>query len=116
MSLAKGLAHQRQAGIKKAKAHFTLAVCCNTSGTDPLPPWFIRTSGWPWAFRAARVNVYNMPYEWQHNGSAWMTGQIMAQYLYWFNRRMAGRSVLLLLDNFSAYKLAMKCIEDVQPL
>jgi hypothetical protein len=57
-----------------------------------------------------------MPFEWRHNGSAWVTGRIMIQYLYWSDRCMAGHSVLLLMYNFSAHKLEMECIEEVQPL
>ncbi len=57
-----------------------------------------------------------MPFEWRHNGSAWMTGQIIVQYLYWFDRRISGRSVLLLMDNFSAHKLAVECMMETQPL
>jgi hypothetical protein len=34
-----------------------------------------------------------------------MTGIICEEWLRWFARLMAGRKVLLLLDNFSGYKL-----------
>lgn len=36
-----------------------------------------------------------------------MVTEIMVEWLRWFDRSMAGRKVLLIIDNFSAYKAAV---------
>ncbi len=50
MSPAKGLVHEHLEGTEKAKARLTLALCCNATGTERLPPWLIGTSARPRAF------------------------------------------------------------------
>ncbi len=40
-----------------------------------------------------------------------MTGAIMEEWLELFDRRMAGRKVLLLLDNFSAHESALQGLQ-----
>ncbi len=39
-----------------------------------------------------------------------MTGLICAEYLRWFNNRMQGRKVLLLIDNFSGHELGVELV------
>jgi hypothetical protein len=36
-----------------------------------------------------------------------MTGMVIEEYLRWFNKKMYGRKVLLLLDNFSRHELGV---------
>ena len=36
-----------------------------------------------------------------------MTGEIMAEWLRWFDGRVAGRNVLLIMDNFSAHEVGL---------
>jgi hypothetical protein len=40
-----------------------------------------------------------------------MNGAIMKEWLEWFDWRMDGRKVLLLLDNFSAHESALQSVE-----
>ena len=41
-----------------------------------------------------------------------MTTVIMTEWLTWFNKRMYGRRVLLLLDNFSAHEVAVRTLTE----
>ena len=41
-----------------------------------------------------------------------MTATIFIEYLYWFDRQMAGRWVLLLVDGFSAHVSAVKQLKE----
>jgi hypothetical protein len=45
-----------------------------------------------------------------------MTYQIIKEYLKDFDNRMRGQKVLLLIDNFSAYELGIKLIEEAKLL
>jgi hypothetical protein len=104
-------------GRKREKARVTAHFCCNSTGTDKLPIWFIGTAKKPRAFQAARVNSNNMNMTWRSNLKAWMTGIIFEDYLRWFDNRMANRSVVLLMDNFSAHEAAVRAItESATPL
>jgi hypothetical protein len=47
----------------------------------------------------------------RHNKKAWMNSAIMVGWLEWFDRRIDGRKVLLLLDNFSAHECALQTLE-----
>jgi DDE superfamily endonuclease/Fission yeast centromere protein N-terminal domain/Tc5 transposase DNA-binding domain len=98
-------------GLKKAKARITANFCCNASGTDKLPPWFIGTAQRPRCFQ--RENLYELDHlgaVWRSNKSAWMTHHIMKEWLRWFDNRMvcANKKVLLLMDNFSAHELGVE--------
>ncbi len=110
MTPDRGLSHGQISGTKKVKARLTVALCCNASGTEKLPVLLIGTAARPLAFRAAGVNTSAMDFQWHHNGSAWMTGSIMEAWLRWFDQRMSGRRVLLLMDNFSAHHSALDAI------
>ena len=44
---------------------------------------------------------------------AWMTGAIFSEWLRWFNKRINGRKVLLLIDGFSAYQAGIDLTNDV---
>ena len=41
---------------------------------------------------------------WKSNQKAWMTGRIFKEYLIWFDGRIAGQKVMLLIDGFLAHK------------
>jgi hypothetical protein len=110
MTLDKGLSHGQISGTIKVKARLTVALCCNMSGTEELPVHLIGTAARPLAFQAAGVNTGAMDFQWHHNGSAWMTGSIMEAWLQWFDLRMSGHRVMLLMDNFSAHNSALNAI------
>ena len=49
--------------------------------------------------------------KWRANKKAWMVTEIMVEWLRWFDNLMAGRKVILLLDNFSAHESAVAELE-----
>lgn len=93
--------------IKRYKARITATLCCNATGEERLPLWVVGYSKFPRAFQNANVAVKALDFEWKHNGIAWMTTAIMEEWLLWFDQRMAGRNVLLLLDRFNPHLTAV---------
>ena len=106
-------------GEKKQKARITVALTCNSTGTDKLPPWFIGTASRPNCFRAERIcGLEPLSAVWRHNKTAWMTHHIMKDFLKWFDNRMKsqGKKALLLMDNFSAHELGVELMEEANEL
>lgn len=101
-------------GIKKDKLRITVGLTCNGTGTHKLQPWVIGTAKTPHSFRYINKSALGVVY--RHNKTAWMRSDIMIEYLHWFDRRMKGRKVALLLDNFSAHELGVKRIGGVTAL
>lgn len=97
-------------GRKQEKARISAHFCTNADGSERLPPWYIGTARKPHAFRAAGVNINNLNLVWRSNGKGWMTCEIFEEWLRWFDIRMAGRRVILLMDNFSAHITAAEKI------
>nr|KMM72253.1 centromere binding protein Cbh2 [Coccidioides posadasii RMSCC 3488] len=113
----RGLSTRSLHGRKKEKAWITAHLCCNSDGSERLPIWFIGKAQQPHAFRAAGINIENLNLKWRHNKEAWMTGILMEEWLRWFDSKMAGRQVVLLMDNFSAHALAVENInKSLYPL
>lgn len=44
-----------------------------------------------------------------------MTSKIFKLYLLWFNRKMAGRQVIFLIDEFSAYHAGLNLLQEEFP-
>lgn len=40
---------------------------------------------------------------WQNNKKTWMIGKIFKEYLLWFDEKITGKNVILLIDGFSAH-------------
>ena len=106
------LATETLSGTKKQKARVSLANCSNADGSDKLPLWVIGASAKPRCFAAARVNIDSLDMLWRSNKKAWMTTVIMLDWLTWFDKRMQGRRVLLLLDSFSAHSAALRTLTE----
>ena len=77
---------------------------------DIIPIWFIGTARRPKTFATAGINIENLGCVWRGNKKAWMTGEIFKEWLTWFDKKMAGRKVVLLLDNFSAHEIVFRGI------
>ena len=90
-------------GSKHEKARITANFCCNVDGSHKLPPWFIGKAAKPRCFGSASINIRNFNAIWRHNKKGWMTGRIFKNYLLWFDQRMLGQKVVLLIDGFSAH-------------
>jgi hypothetical protein len=95
-------------GSKKNKLRITVGFICNGTGSEKLPLWIIGKAKDPRCFK--NLNRDNLGAIYRFNQTAWMKHDIMIEYLYWFDRKMTGRKVALLMDNFSAHELAVKPI------
>ena len=108
-----------ESGRKKDKARITVSLTCNSTGTDRLPLWFIGKAKRPNCFKAERLqNLESLGAFWRYNDTAWMNHHIMKEYLRWFDAqlRIQNKHALLLMDNFSAYELAVEQIEEMTTL
>ena len=101
------LATKALLGTKKQKARVSLANCSNADSSDKLPLWIIRSLAQPRYFTRAHVNIASLNIIWKSNKKAQITTVIITKWLTQFNKRMYSRRVLLLLNNFSAYKAAV---------
>ena len=106
----KSLSTQSIPGRKKEKARINALFCCNSDSSERLPIWFIGTAKRPKAFTAAGINTENLGCVWRSNKKAWVTAVIFKEWLLWFDKMMAGRKVVLLMDNLSAHETAFKDI------
>jgi hypothetical protein len=110
----RGLATKQLSGVKKQKSRITIHHTCNATGSHKLPMWIIGKHLNPRCFKAAKLkSVESLGIKWRANKKAWMTGAIMVQYLRWFDNLMAGRKVILLMDNFSAHESAVTELESM---
>jgi hypothetical protein len=89
-------------GITKEKARITIALTCNGTGTDKLPPWVIGKSKNPCCFK--HINKHALGIVYRNNKTSWMKTDIMIEFLTWFDRQLRGWKVVLLMDNFSAHE------------
>lgn len=112
----RGLGTSRKSGHKADKSRITAHFCCNADGSDKVPIWFIGNAANPRCFGAASVQLSALNCVWRSNGKAWMTSQLMIDWLKWFSRRIGNRRVLLIMDNFSAHTLAVNIINETAPL
>ena len=101
------LATETQSGMKMQKTQISLSNCLNADGSDKFPFFIIGSALQPCCFVANKVNIASLDIIWRHNKKAWMTTVIMLDWLTWFDKRMSGRKVLLLIDGFSAHKAAV---------
>ncbi len=95
------LATKQLEGCKQNKERLTLAVCCNADGLDKLPLLVIGNYENLRCFK--NVNRDNFECKYRSNPKAWMTQVIFLEWLKGFDARMAGRNVLLIMDNCSAH-------------
>jgi hypothetical protein len=49
------LGTSQHSGGKKSKARIIAVFCCNSTGTDRIPIWYIGTAARPTCFRTARI-------------------------------------------------------------
>ena len=78
-----------------------MAVFCNGNGSDKLPLFVIGKSKSPRCFK--NINLDTIGCKYRNNSKSWMTQAIFNEWLKSFDARMAGRQVLLIMDNCSAH-------------
>lgn len=83
---------------------------CSATG-EKLDLWIIRKSKNPRSFGKNNYLIKNLPIHYYFNTKSWMTGIIFIEYLQWFDRKMTGRKVLLLIDGFSAHEATIKQLD-----
>jgi hypothetical protein len=81
----------------------------NADGSEYFEPWFIGKSKNPRCFKNINGGLLGIHY--RFNKRKWMTGLICEEYLRWLDRKMTGRKVLLLMDNFSGHELGVELVE-----
>jgi hypothetical protein len=70
-----GLISKGRPGQKRDKTRITIVVASNTTGSDRLPLWIIRTAKTPHALRG--INIASIGCKWRYNKKAWMRHEIM---------------------------------------
>jgi hypothetical protein len=106
------LATEQQSDMEQQKARITVFPTVNADGTERLPLWIIGSAKTSRCFRYAGVRTASTNIKWRSNKKSWMTTKIMLEYLEWFDLKIRGRKVLLLMDNFSAHECAVKTLEQ----
>ena len=106
------LADQQMPGGKIEKARLTVNFCTNVDGSHKLPPWFIGKAQNPRCFGKAGIKIDNFRCVWRFNTKAWMTGKLFKEYLRWFDRQVAPRKVVLVIDGFSAHHTGLDLLEE----
>jgi hypothetical protein len=106
----KALATTQMAGGKAVKARITAHFCCNATGTDKLPIWFIGMAAKPRCLAANGIAMEDLDIVWRHNKKGWMNAEIFVEWLFWLDARMAGRKIALLIDSFSAHERGLEIV------
>ena len=95
------LATKHLEGRKPNKAGIILAVCLTENGSDTLLLLVIGKSKCPCCPK--NINLDTIGCKYRNNSKAWITQAIFNEWLKSFDARMAGRQVLLIMDNCSAH-------------
>ena len=106
----KSLSHSTvNKGVKKQKDRITVALCCNSTGTEKLKPFVIGKSAKPQYFRNFNASAY---VTYAANKSVWIMSLLFDQWRHALDRtmRLKKRKILLLLDNATC----QKPIDDVR--
>jgi DDE superfamily endonuclease/Tc5 transposase DNA-binding domain len=106
------LATRNLPGVKKDKSRVTLAMTTNDTGDDGFPVWVIGKAKVPRPLAGFPFQAHGLV--WKSNRTAWMTGEIMGQWLKAFYAHIAatkpGQKVILLLDNFSGHRAGVDMV------
>ncbi|KAI5250654.1 DDE-domain-containing protein [Aureobasidium subglaciale] len=89
-------------------------LCCNADGSDKLPLWLIGTHQSPRAFDLAGINVNALNCVWKADNSAELQFVVMRDWLRRFDKRMAGRRVLLFLDDLTVHQDVIESFRSTQ--
>ena len=68
-------------GAKRDKTRITIHYCVNATGNHKLQPWIIGKFKKPRCFAAAGILVERLACTYYANAKAWMTSEIMVQWL-----------------------------------
>ncbi|XP_055812080.1 CENP-B homolog protein 2-like [Solanum dulcamara] len=102
------LAIKQLEGRKKDKERITLALCCNDDGSEKVICKFAN----PRCFKNVNMNNLNCMY--RSNKKVGMTGLLFQEYIGWFDKRMNGRKILLIVDNCPAHPKIVEGLRNVE--
>ena len=94
----------RLKGKKQNKDRVTFLLCCNSDGSERLPPLVVGCSARPRCFGGKEGAELGFDYSWAKKG--WMTREIFFQWLYRVSSYISetpGRRILLIIDNASSH-------------
>jgi len=110
------LATKMWAGKKKKKDRITILVTVNANGSHKLNHWILGHAKNPRCFGKNNSKIENLQMQWRSNKKAWMTAVIFMDFLGWFDKQIRekkpGKSVLLLMDSFSAHESGVRQLLD----
>jgi len=92
--------------VENSKCKVSVVFCTNGTGTDRLPLLFIGHERQPHALKG--INVQALGGRWRNSSKAWMNTAIMAEWLSHFYSHVGDKRVILLMDNFSSHRSAVK--------
>jgi hypothetical protein len=95
------LATHQLEGLKINKERITLVICANSDSNEKISLTIIGKHLNPHCFKG--INCDTMGARYHANAKAWMTQNVFRLWLLDFDRRMQGRQVLLLLDNYPGH-------------
>jgi len=95
---------------KKDNEILTAVICYNENGSDKVPLWVIGKYTNPRCFK--HVNIDNLNCHYWANKKEWMIG--LLDFVPWFDARMIGRKVLLIVDNCPAHSKVIRCLRNVE--
>lgn len=105
------LKNEKCTGGKSSKERLTVLFCASMAG-EKENPLIIGKSRNPRCFKGSHVN--KLPIDWYSNKKAWLTRDIMSEWLTKFDRKMGrqNRKVLLFLDNATSHpNIALKNVK-----
>jgi hypothetical protein len=103
------LATHQLEGRKINKERITLVICVNSDNSEKIPLMIIGKHLNPHCFKG--INRDTLGARYHANAKAWMTQNIFRLWLLDFDRRMQGRQVLILLDNYPGHIPLEKFVE-----
>ena len=92
--------HQME-GQKQSKEWMMMTICSNADGSDKFPLWFIGKFLNPRCFE--NVDRRSLGVFYHTNKNAWITRNVLILWLEALVKHVAGRKVILILDNCSAH-------------
>ena len=112
MEIDHSLATKQLEGRKKDKDRTTVVVCCNGDRSDKIPLWVVGKYANPKYFK--NVNMNNLNCKYRSNKKAWMTGLLFQDFVGWFDKRMNGKKVLLIVDNCPAHPKVVEGLRNIE--
>lgn len=97
------------------KERITVALSCNASGSQRLPPYVVGHYSSPRSFHAPGNDIKSLNCLYSSNRLAWMTVSEWRAWIKWFDG-MIDRPVLLILDPHKSHEVACTNLSDMYTL